>query len=1213
MGREFARGFRAARTAGEPVRGAAAARPGPPRVGNQAFQRSLAAARGESSAPLAADARARLPAAFGDVGDLRVHDGPKAAAAAASLGSQAFSVGRDLFFARGAFDPGAAAGQRILSHEVAHGIQQRDATSNAAPGASTDDAEHDAERAVSTGTLPRVRAAEAQVMAFPDPPVATRAQQLFDEYMHSGEQWYERGNYAPTFSQRLLGLIYAGEIGLVTQVLDLMAGDERVAPAERRGVSLHIVDEIGVEKLDELAGSDTGRALLALISQPLRWGWNRLAALVRVEDALARARGYAAAEQTLTQARESVDLAPAPEVLQPLDPADVSGGLTRVRLMLARLRTRYEADIEIGPALDHVEADLDARFALKPGEEIDLDDDARQLGATSAIASRFDDAMGKFDRMLPAPGTPADADPLALHFLQVIGGVRHDWVMALDQAAMPEGPKLLSIAEAKSAALPDALLQLYLGSVPAHGANFDPLPASVADMLAWVQWTQARIAALRQEADDPPIGTAADKDALDKRHHRDALLIAYSLEGIKLWDRAIRAHEETALGVSLFGHMAPHILATYASLGRLRTRCAAMKTAALAEDVETLASLAKRNREDPDIEQFFSSLPVFIASANLLPSLVAQILIQFTVLKVASLASSAAGALVSTGEGASLLNVSAQVGLEALVFTGSSRVMNAAIGQPAEDSFLYDLAMNVGLFGMLRFTGAAVRSAMTSRGLDAYAGVATHVTSFAVLQAHGALQFAIARGRWPSAKEVGDMSIDGLIMYGAMVGTHRAPEAKARTHSGLAVLDMLHGKFGERLASVETAKTRLAARLYEQLRAAQPADPALQKQLQAEAAGLESTLERLLEEVKADPLFDAGHLRETLQDASLQTAETSSELLSESFGVPPAAGVTPAGESQYTYAPGATEVVAQELEAKNAVVTDVVDKSGAHTLVAEVPGEPPLFLSERTGSPETRTPRRIYVPSPPVPEPPAARTRARSSPKGAVFSPEGGVTKQGVTVVRGTPGNANVTADQANLKAGGDPNVHEALVKEHFRRSINRGEIQGKLLSGYKMNIRGYADAIPSRAADAPALDEATRTFIDRPENAALRNELVRLRNVLHMPATDLPEAMIEHDPWDAAARLQAKAQASQAPAQLQRAADDYVAMFSRAIGDLQPDMMIADTGSVRVIDATHTVGTQFEVFHEFKTRLYMAIVERLTGLPVTGLEFRSPREQREL
>ena len=835
------------------------------------------------------------------------------------------------------------------------------------------------------------------------------------------------------------------------------------------------------------------------------------------------------------------------------------------------------------------------------------------------ILVEFNEALDKFDRMLPPPGTAAESDPLTVHFLQLICGVRSDWIVALGRSVMPEGPQLLAVAKTKSAALPEALLQLYLGSLPAHGAHFEQMADSVAEMLAWVKWILDKLKAIHQEADDPPSGatSAADLQARELKRRRSAQLVEFSIEGVKLWDRAIRAQEEMSLGISLFGHFAPHVLPAYASAGRIRQRCAAMKAAAVAEDLETLTALAKHNRDDPDIQQYFKALPLFVNSANLLPGIVGRILINFTILKFASMAGSAAGALISTGEGASLLNISAQIGLEALVFTGTSRVMQSVIGDPSQNSFLLDLALNAGLFGLLRFTGAATRQALVSRGLEVYATEATHVTSFAVLQAYGTLHFAIEQGRWPTAKEVGDMSVDGLIMYAALVKTHRAAAVKPRSQSGLAMLEMLHGKFGARLASVETAKAMLAARLYEQLRV-NGADPGMQKDLQAQAAALDASLKTLLDEVKGDPLFEAGTLRTALEDTALQTQATSNELLAESLGAPVEAGLTSAGESQFTYAPGATEVVAEVMEAKNAIVSETADAAGRHTLVAETPGQPPVFLSERPPALPPRVPRRIIVAPARLPEPPPAKTRAPYRPKGEVFASEGGLTSQGVTQVREHQGDRSISKDEANLRAVSNTSVHEHLVKEHFRRAINRGEITGRVVSGHEMNMQTFIEAIPQRDPKGPKLDEATRNFINRPENARLRDQLLnrlgRLRGALGMNETQLPDAAIARDPWEAAGRLREKAQATLRDGHaLRRAAEDYVSMFGRPIGDLKPDMMVVDAASVRVIDATQTVGTQFEVFHEFKTMLYARIVELVTGLPVTGVEFRSPREQRTL
>ena len=137
-------------------------------AGNQAVQRQQRAAGAVAGSPLGAEARGRLPAAFGDVSDLRVHTGAGAAAASAALGTSAFTVGRDMYFARGAFNPTSVDGRVILAHEVAHGIQQRDAPVGVGTDASERTrAEDDAERAVETGRAPQLQADVRQAMAFP--------------------------------------------------------------------------------------------------------------------------------------------------------------------------------------------------------------------------------------------------------------------------------------------------------------------------------------------------------------------------------------------------------------------------------------------------------------------------------------------------------------------------------------------------------------------------------------------------------------------------------------------------------------------------------------------------------------------------------------------------------------------------------------------------------------------------------------------------------------------------------------------------------------------------------------------------------------------------------------------------------------------------------------------------------------------------------------
>ncbi|MGH7576182.1 MAG: DUF4157 domain-containing protein, partial [Longimicrobiales bacterium] len=60
-----------------------------------------------------------------DFGRVRVHDHPKAAESARSVGAVAYTIGNDITFDTGRYAPYTPAGLRLLSHELAHVLQQR--------------------------------------------------------------------------------------------------------------------------------------------------------------------------------------------------------------------------------------------------------------------------------------------------------------------------------------------------------------------------------------------------------------------------------------------------------------------------------------------------------------------------------------------------------------------------------------------------------------------------------------------------------------------------------------------------------------------------------------------------------------------------------------------------------------------------------------------------------------------------------------------------------------------------------------------------------------------------------------------------------------------------------------------------------------------------------------------------------------------------------
>ena len=57
--------------------------------------------------------------------DVRVHTGGAAADSARSVEAGAYTVGHEIVFAEGRYDPASAPGQRSLAHELAHVVQQR--------------------------------------------------------------------------------------------------------------------------------------------------------------------------------------------------------------------------------------------------------------------------------------------------------------------------------------------------------------------------------------------------------------------------------------------------------------------------------------------------------------------------------------------------------------------------------------------------------------------------------------------------------------------------------------------------------------------------------------------------------------------------------------------------------------------------------------------------------------------------------------------------------------------------------------------------------------------------------------------------------------------------------------------------------------------------------------------------------------------------------
>jgi len=77
-------------------------------------------------APLDAGARSFLEERLGaDFSDVRVHTGARADESARSIEAQAYTVGTDVVFRSGVYEPESPAGRHVLAHELAHVVQQK--------------------------------------------------------------------------------------------------------------------------------------------------------------------------------------------------------------------------------------------------------------------------------------------------------------------------------------------------------------------------------------------------------------------------------------------------------------------------------------------------------------------------------------------------------------------------------------------------------------------------------------------------------------------------------------------------------------------------------------------------------------------------------------------------------------------------------------------------------------------------------------------------------------------------------------------------------------------------------------------------------------------------------------------------------------------------------------------------------------------------------
>ena len=119
-----------------------------------------------------------------DFSRVRVHSGPEADVSAGDLRAAAYTAGISIVFGRNKYSPRTAAGKRLLAHELAHVVQQREATSilpaisparDASELAAERLADGGAERPSVASAVPALQRQPAAPTGLPDKPAGDNA------------------------------------------------------------------------------------------------------------------------------------------------------------------------------------------------------------------------------------------------------------------------------------------------------------------------------------------------------------------------------------------------------------------------------------------------------------------------------------------------------------------------------------------------------------------------------------------------------------------------------------------------------------------------------------------------------------------------------------------------------------------------------------------------------------------------------------------------------------------------------------------------------------------------------------------------------------------------------------------------------------------------------------------------------------------------------
>jgi hypothetical protein len=868
---------------------------------------------------------------------VQLHDNDAAAAQADQWQASAFTIGNHVAFARGAYRPNSVGGHLLLAHELAHVVQQQDAAPPDATDAVATHGESDADLAAFSGRPPTSR---LHTQAIQRNPQHSTPAELIDSFTSWGNLDEE------ALGQRLFDLAWMSpdHYDFIVQVMDELGW------GDRDDVASAFVRSARDDNLDEFARPANGRAMLLRLKRELFGGFTAVhegAEGIRLNNAIRRAdgadEGRTRADTVMNEA-EQRGLTTKLKIPTPasLTPAEIEDRLQLLSLLLTQMRKTHSANPDIIAAITRVEERITEDHGGLVSVVIEPAFAANKITVAMEVAERSSRTLANLETLLSTYRSQSALGAAQSGYVALTERVEKNYIGALNATLDADALDKLAVAEASGAALPRALTEIDLSILAYRQGGYELISGSGEEMVAWVKHIRdqlepleagARDLAAARERSEPDI---ADREA---KFMRSAHLLEDSIAAVSDWDRALHAYEALAGGFNV-------IVGAYEDVTAILTRCAAMRDSAMAGNAEELRERLKKHKSDPAVERFYKAIPVFIGASAMLVGL--------TIALVAAMASAGVGALVA-GPGASAAAVAGSVALEALTFTAVNRTLSGAISPPPKMPLLLDLALNIGLFSLLRTVGGGIKSFLGARGLSALTGLATHTASYGILTSWGLVQFRLEEGRWPSGDEIAKMSVESLVMLAGIAVVSRSVTRAIHSHQQLRALENFHTRYGLRLATVEISRAQLLNRFRSELAAGRGDDAAVVEELRAEAEKLNKDLLAILDEARADPALGAEELRTALTDSTIDTASIGGELLARSLNLPEAVALRRAGGLNfYSYEVGATQPLVDRLTALGAKITETLNAQGRRTLFVEFGkgNEPPMLFIERVVSPE---------------------------------------------------------------------------------------------------------------------------------------------------------------------------------------------------------------------------------------------------------------------